>query len=82
MIELLASSQARSRYPSKGSDESKFYCFRSIACSPLPVLTFAKVPGGYDPVPVTVRAKPHGSVAEDLIEDHLDFLRVLVDFVS
>ena len=51
-------------------------------CRPAPVLTYAKVPGGYDPTPVTVRARPHGSVAEDLIDDDGDFLRALAALLS
>ncbi len=51
-------------------------------CRPAPILTYARVPGGYDETPVTVRARPHGAVPEDLIEDPRDFLRVITDFCA
>jgi len=46
---------------------------------PAPVLTYAPIPGGYDATPVTVRARPRGSVAEDFVDpdDPRAFLQVL-----
>lgn len=46
---------------------------------PAPVLTYAPIPGGYADTPVTVRARPYGAVAEDLLGNHRAFLRVLLD---
>lgn len=58
-------------------------CYRNHRdCRPAPILTYAKIPGGYDAVPVTVRARPHGSVAEDFIADDGDFLRALTSLLS
>lgn len=45
-----------------------------------PVLNYApSYGGGFDATPATVRARPYGAVAEDLLGDHRAFLRVLLD---
>ena len=49
---------------------------------PAPVYTYAPIPGGYDATPVTVRARPHGSVAQDFLDSPYDFLRVLGDLLT
>ncbi len=52
-------------------------------CRPAPVLTYAPMyGGGYDQTPITVRARPHGAVADDLLESNRDFLRFLVDWLT
>ena len=51
-------------------------------CRPAALLTYAPIPGGFDARPVTVRARPHGSVAEDFLEDPSDLLRALIEALA
>jgi hypothetical protein len=64
--------------------KSLLQCLRNHRdCRPAPILTYAPIGnGGYDSTPVTVRARPHGSVPEDFLDDPRDLLHALCEALA